>query len=220
MSAIKTHTVNTLAKEIKSAVEWLKKENCGCTTLKLDDRLAVCVGWSDGFDSDDETVIHGKPATCAMVAGIKVWTTDDMRTDIDWIDVPYYEDGSVYDTEQSIYPNDEDYVWLATHFLNAFDILKELDIDEKGLIHEHCYLVSACGRDNHGGTIEFNRDIGWFDTYEKAYGCFVKSQGLDWNNDFKEYNDLSEIEISVDEYVKDGKGKIYFDTRNEWIIYK
>ena len=46
------------------------------------------------------------------------------------------EDGSVYDTEHSIYPDDEDYVWLATNFLNEFDILKELDIDEKGLIHE------------------------------------------------------------------------------------
>lgn len=136
MSAIKTYTPNTLAKEIKSAVEWLKEEDCGCVTLKLNGTLAVCVGWSDGYDPDDDTVIHGKPATCAIVAAIKVWTTDDMRTDIDWIDAPYYNDGSVYDTEQSIYPDDEDYVWLATHFLNEFDFLKELDIDEKGLIHE------------------------------------------------------------------------------------
>lgn len=136
MSAIKTYTPNTLAKEIKSAVEWLKEEGCGCVTLKLDDRLAVCVGWSDGFDPDDKAVIHGKLATYAIVAAIKAWTTDDMRTDIDWLDAPYYEDGSVCDTEQSIYPDDEDYEWLATNFLNEFDILKELDIDEKGLIHE------------------------------------------------------------------------------------
>ena len=45
------------------------------------------------------------------------------------------EDGSVYDTEESISP-DENYEWLATNFLKEFDILKELDIDEKGLIHE------------------------------------------------------------------------------------
>lgn len=133
---MKTYTPNTLAKDIKDAVEWLKKENCGCVTLKLDDRLAVCVGWSDGFDLDDKTVIHGMPATYAIVAAIKVWTTDDMRTDLDWVDAPYYEDGSVCDTEQSIYPDNEDYEWLATNFLNEFDILKELDIDEKGLIHE------------------------------------------------------------------------------------
>ena len=41
---------NTLAKEIKSAVEWLIRENCGCSTIKLDEKLAVCVGWSEGYD--------------------------------------------------------------------------------------------------------------------------------------------------------------------------
>lgn len=135
MSAIKTYTPETLAKEIKSAVDWLVEEDCGCSTIKLDDRLAVCVGWSGGFDPDDENAIHGKPATCAIVAAIKVWTTDDMRTDIDWIDAPYYEDGSVYDTEQSISPN-EKYERLAKNFLDEFDILKEMDIDENGLIHD------------------------------------------------------------------------------------
>lgn len=137
MSAIKTYTPNTLAKEIKSAVEWLKEEDCGCVTLKLNGTLAVCVGWSDGFDPDDETVIHSKTSpACAICAAIKAWGGDDLRTDLDYIDAPYYEDGSIYDTGQSIYPDDEDYAWLATHFLNEFDFLKELNIDEKGLIHE------------------------------------------------------------------------------------
>lgn len=137
MSAIKTYTPDTLAKEIKSAVEWLKEEDCGCVTLKLNGTLAICVGWSDGFDPDDDTVIHSKSSpTCAICAAIKAWGSDDLRTDLDYIDAPYYEDGSVYDIEQSIYPDDEDYAWLATHFLNEFDILKEMDIDEKGLIHE------------------------------------------------------------------------------------
>lgn len=137
MSTIKTYTPETLAKEIKSAVEWLKEEDCGCVTLKLNGTLAICVGWSDGFDPDDDTVIHSKSSpTCAICAAIKAWGSDDLRTDLDYIDAPYYEDGSVYDIEQSIYPDDEDYAWLATHFLNEFDILKEMDIDEKGLIHE------------------------------------------------------------------------------------
>ena len=37
--------------------------------------------------------------------------------------------------ERMFYP-DENYEWVATNFLNEFDTLKELDIDEKGLIHE------------------------------------------------------------------------------------
>lgn len=134
MSAI---TPETLAKEIKSAVEWLKEKDCGCVTLKLNGTLAVCVGWSDGFDHDDETVIHSKTSpTYAICAAIKAWGSDDLRTDLDYVDFPYYEDGSVYDTEMTVYPDDKYYLWVATNFLNEFDTLKELDIDEKGLIHE------------------------------------------------------------------------------------
>lgn len=136
MSAIKTYTVKTLAKEIKAAVKWLKEEDHGCVTLKLDGTLAVCVGWSDGFDPDDETVIHSKTSpTYAICAAIKAWGSDSMRIDLDWIDAPYYEDGSIYDTEQSISP-DQNYKWLAENFLKDYDILKEMDIDENGLIHE------------------------------------------------------------------------------------
>lgn len=136
MSVIKTYTVKTLAKEIKAAVKWLKEEDRGCVTLKLNGTLAVCIGWSDGFDPDDETVIHSKTSpTYAICAAIKVWGSDSMRIDLDWIDAPYYEDGSIYDTEQSISP-DQNYKWLAENFLKDYDILKEMDIDEKGLIHE------------------------------------------------------------------------------------
>lgn len=136
MSTIKTYTKETLAKEIKEAVEYLKEQECGCVTLKLDDVLAVCVGWSDGFDSRDETVIHSKEnSSYAICAAIKVWTSDDMRTDFDWINMPYYEDDSVYDTELSISP-DEDYEWLATNFLDEFNVLKEMDIDTNGRIHK------------------------------------------------------------------------------------
>lgn len=137
MSTIKTYTPETLAKEIKSAVGWLKEEDCGCVTLKLNGTLAVCIGWSDGFDPDDSTVIHGKTElTYAICAAIKVWGSDSLRTDLDYIDAPYYKDGSVYDTEMSIYPDDRYYIWVATCLLNEFDILKEMDIDENGLIHE------------------------------------------------------------------------------------
>ena len=136
MSAIKTYAVKTLAKEIKAAVKWLKEEDHGCVTLKLDGTLAVCVGWSDGFDPYDETVIHSKTfPTYATCAAIKAGGSDSMRTDLDWIDAPYYEDGSIYDTEQPISP-DQNYKWLAENFLKDYDILKEMDIDENGLIHE------------------------------------------------------------------------------------
>ena len=217
---MKNYTIKTLAEDIKSAVEWLRAQECGCVTLKLDDRLAVCVGWSEGFDPDDETVIHSKENSIyALCAEIKVWTSDDLRTDLDWIDAPYYEDDSVYETEIQIVP-DEDYLWLAKYFLNEFDTLKELDIDEKGLIREHCYLVFASGSDDRGCSVEFERNLGWFDTYEEAHECFVKSQYLDWSSDFNANKNLFEIEISIDEYVKNGEEKSYFDTPEETVIYR
>lgn len=133
---MKNYTIKTLAKDIKHAVDWLVEEDCGCSTIKLDDRLAVCVGWSDGFDSDDEFVIHSKTEpTYAICAAIKVWTSDDMLTDFEYINMPWYEDESVYDTECLISP-DENYELLAKNFLEEFDILKEMDIDKNGLIHE------------------------------------------------------------------------------------
>lgn len=127
------YTKETLAKEIKSAVEWLKEQECGCVTLKLDDIFAVCVGWSDGFDPNDETVIHGKPGTFAIVAAIKAWNSDDMGTDIDWIDAPYFEDGSAWDDEVLICPN-EDYDFVAECFLEDFETLSRYDIQPDGKI--------------------------------------------------------------------------------------
>lgn len=133
---MKNYTKETLAKDIRDAVDWLVEEDCGCATLKLDDRLAVCVGWSDGFDSDDKAVIHSKSKpTYAVCAAIRVWTSDDMRTDLDWIAAPYYADDSVYDDEVSI-SYDDNFEFVAESFLKDFAELKDLDIDEKGLIHE------------------------------------------------------------------------------------
>lgn len=217
---MKNYTIKTLAKDIRHAVDWLIEEDCGCSTIELDDKLAVCVGWSDGFDSDDKAVIHSKSEpTYAICAAIKVWTSDDMLTDFEYINMPWYEDGSAYDTECLISP-DENYEWLAEIFLTEYGKMKNLDIDEKGRIYEHCYLVSVSGTDDLGCSVEFERELGWFDTHEEAYKCFVESQDLDWSDDFEANNDLSQIEISIDEYIKDGKEKEYFDTLEETVIYK
>lgn len=90
-------TKETLAKEIQYAVKWLIEGDCGCSTIKLDDKLAVCVGWSDGYDPNDAWGIHSKenPTFC-ITAGIKVWTSDYLRTDFDWINSPYYSNGDVW----------------------------------------------------------------------------------------------------------------------------
>ena len=128
--------------QTKQLSQWLKDSvNClidhqeGCCTYKLDDHLAVCVGWSGGYsDEPDESLIQGiDDLTFAINAAIKVWTSDDMRTDLDYINAPYYENGDVVDTTVSI-SEDEDYDKLAEYFLEEYERLKDLEIRDDGLI--------------------------------------------------------------------------------------
>lgn len=128
--------------QTKQLSQWLKDSvNClidhqeGCCTYKLDDHLAVCVGWSGGYsDEPDESLIQGiDDLTFAIDAAIKVWTSDSMRTDLDYINVPYYENGDVIDIGISISKN-EDYDKLAEYFLKEYEGLKDLEIRDDGLI--------------------------------------------------------------------------------------
>lgn len=131
--AITEENIKELANWIESSVEWLRKEECGCCTYKFDDRLALCVGWSNGFDPEDPMIIHSKnDPSWAIVAGIKVWTSDDLQTDIDWINPPYYEDGGI-DTEQVIWIC-ERYEFTARDYLMEFNGMNNLVIEENGAI--------------------------------------------------------------------------------------
>ena len=140
-------TKQELAKEIKSAVEWLINEDCGCSTIKLDDTLAICVGWLDGYDVTDTGAIHSKtePTWCVN-AGIKVWTSDSMRTDYDFINSPYYEDsGDVWDTDVSISPL-ENYEELADYFLTEYAAMSRFEIEDDGKItgHKNLWVCEHC----------------------------------------------------------------------------
>ncbi len=112
-----------LAKEIKKAVETLVASGNGCSTIKLDDNLAICVGWSNGFDPKDKGFFHSKTdLTFCLVAGLKVWTSDDLRTDYDWINFPFFENQEVIDTEVTISKN-QDYEFLANWLLKEYNNL-------------------------------------------------------------------------------------------------
>lgn len=45
-------TIDNVAKWIKESTDWLIDKQQGCCTLKLDDTLAICVGWSNGFGDE------------------------------------------------------------------------------------------------------------------------------------------------------------------------
>lgn len=130
-------TVDNVAKWLKDSTDWLIDHQGGCCTLKLDDRLAICVGWSNGFgDEPREDMIQAiDDLDYAVVTGLKVWTSDDLRTDYDWISFPYYKSGDVYDHTYTI-AEDEDFDWLANALITDYEVLEGLEIDRDGEIKE------------------------------------------------------------------------------------
>ena len=71
----------------------------------------------------------------AVVAGVKVWTSDDMRTDFDFINFPYCKGGDVYDDTYTI-AKDEDFDWLANALITDYEVLEGLEIDKDGEVKE------------------------------------------------------------------------------------
>lgn len=124
-----------LSKWLKESVDWVIDHQEGCCTYVLDDRLAICVGWSGGYKNEpDESIIQAiDDLTFAVNAALKVWTSDSMRTDLDFINAPYYPNGEVVDISVSI-SEDEDYDKLAEYFLKEYEGFKSVVISDNGEI--------------------------------------------------------------------------------------
>lgn len=130
---------------IKESVQWLIANQQGCCRYKLDDHLAIFVGWSAGYgDERRNDVIQAKDdPDYGINIGIKVWTSDDMWTDYDWLNFPYYENGDVLDMGMVVVFKDDiaeglhesmDYETLTDILLRWYDELKDLEINDSGLI--------------------------------------------------------------------------------------
>ena len=127
-----------LSQWLKESVDWLINHQEGCCTFVLDDHLAVCVGWSGGYENEpDESLIQAiDDLTFAVNAALKVWTSDSMRTDFDYINAPYYPNGEAVDISVAI-SEDEDYDALAEYFLKEYEGFKSVVISDNGEITEN-----------------------------------------------------------------------------------
>lgn len=126
-----------IAKFIEESVGWLIKEKQGCCRYQLDDHLAIFVGWSAGYGNEkrDDVIQDEDALDWGIDVGIKVWTSDYMQTDYDWLNFPYYESGDVIDMSLSVTPN-ENYEQLAKRLLKMYDDVKDLELTDDGLILE------------------------------------------------------------------------------------
>lgn len=124
-----------IAKFIEESVQWLIKEQQGCCHYQLDDHLAIFVGWSAGYgDEKRDGVIQADDSfDWGIDVGLKVWTSDYLLTDYDWINFPYDEEGDVWDMGLSVKPN-ADYSRLAKSMLEWYDEVKDFELADDGLI--------------------------------------------------------------------------------------
>ncbi len=136
---------NEIVKFISESVEWLIAEQQGCCRYKLDDHLAIFIGWSAGYGEEKRNdVIQAKDdPDYGINVGIKVWTSDYMQTDFDWLNFPYYENGDVLDMGMAIAYRDDitdgflesvDYEPLADALLRWYDEVKDLEMNDDGMI--------------------------------------------------------------------------------------
>ena len=137
---------NKIVKFIKESVEWLQENQQGCCRYNLDDHLAIFVGWSAGYGKEErDDVIQAKDdPDFGINVGIKVWTSDYLLTDYDWINFPYEENGEVLDMGLSIAPNDN-YEAIADSLLEWYYNVNSFTLDDSGkILRKTMWVCSHC----------------------------------------------------------------------------
>ena len=126
-----TNSVSDLAKFIKESVDNLLAGTATNNQYKLDNDWAVYVGWSEGFDENDESVIHDDKypewAICTKIAT----THEAVWADYDFCDMPYNEKtGDVWDTDMAISP-EESYPNTAAWLLDEYnELIRQIESGE------------------------------------------------------------------------------------------
>ena len=123
---------------IKESVEWLLSQECGCCTIRLTASTQLAVGWENGFDPKDPSVIHSKSEpTWGICVGIKALEGDDMKTDFEWLTTPYVADGDdkgeVFSNLEIPLSHEDDYEKTFEYLIGEYgSLLKEYKIQEDG----------------------------------------------------------------------------------------
>lgn len=106
---------------IKESVEWLLSQQCGCCTIRLTAATQLAVGWENGFDPEDPSIIHSKSEpTWGICVGIKAIDGDDLKTDFEWLTTPYAADG---DNEGEVFSNLETSLSPKDDYEKTFEYL-------------------------------------------------------------------------------------------------
>jgi hypothetical protein len=80
------------------------------------------------------------------------------------------------------------------------------------------YYVCGIGYDENDCVIDYDWDMGDFDTYEEAYEFFVKLQCKDEGSFFEKVPNLYQWLIQLEECEEDDECIECIDVKNEWWI--
>ena len=171
--------VQKIADFLKDSVKTLIDTDYTCCEYKLDDDLSLFVGWTEGYDVNDTSVYHDEDNPEFTIEAKIASNHEYMKTDLDWLTQPYYEDGEVWDTGVSLRPED-DFVKHAKWFVDSYPgIRKALDNGE--LLLENKRLVKEALTSN-----DVNKEIKY--NFEEAY--------KDWG-----YDTVDNLYAFIDEYI-------------------
>ena len=132
---------NKIAEFLKKAIDTLTTSDYTCTWYDLDEDLAIFVGWTDGYDPDDEGYIHSENEPSFVLAAKIASTHEYMKTDLDWLTQPYYEDGEVWDTEITL-TKENNFEQDAEWFIESYEKIRqgldngELLLESKSSLNE------------------------------------------------------------------------------------
>lgn len=124
---------------LKDAVKdlWDSKQDA-TWRLPYSSDLAIFVGWSSGYDPKDATnpAIKGLVDKDGYSVCVKIGINS--RDDFDYIDMPFYEDGEVYNTEIGLtqFDIDDNFRSIAKSLYDSLRELSQFEIDEDGMIIE------------------------------------------------------------------------------------
>ena len=116
-----------IASFIKDSIDKLQTTDYTNCKYDLDDKFALYVGWSDGYDAEDtnEYEIHSKKNPTYCINAVIGTRNDADWSDLDYIKRPFYEDGEVYEAEWTVSPS-ENYSYLANSIIKTYGNMLEL----------------------------------------------------------------------------------------------
>lgn len=218
--------VSKVADFLKKSVDDLTGAEIGITYYSLAGGLYIVVGWSAGFDEKDEKLIHSKESpTYCLVAGIKFIPHNAYDfTDYDSIYFPYEKDGTVYDYE-FVLEQDEDYNELAKALLDNYDKIKDLELDDDGMViatkeYDENYLgekVKKCAKGKCLKDIKEDYDE---DKIEEAVNYYIDFE-CEYLDDMRALVEnlverVSDLSSEKSIYNAIGDGLIYYS--DQWLI--